>query len=357
MIQFLLFLFINLNSNYYLSQDTENNFEHKVYFDGTNYKLDVFIINGKEKAKTLMIVGGIHGDEVSAYMAADLYTDTRLKKGTIIVIPRVNLNSIILNQRFSNVDMNRRFITQGTFEEEDKVVDVIKRYIKQADLVLNLHEGSGFFNTNDVNKLTNSNKMGQSIVADCSLCNFNNKKIDLKNIAEEVILQVNKNIDNKDYFFKFNNTESIEEQKSSLTYYAISKLNVPSFGIEVSKEIKDLELKINMHKDIINTFSKYLGIEFDFPKIKLEKPEFNYLITKINDKYEILTNNKTLNIKKGSTFLIKDVSSNYNKGITVDILGYGSIDDIDKKFIIEKNSEIIVRKDSMVIAKLDIKID
>ena len=71
-IYFILFLFL-----------AENGFcktLHEVYFKDTEYELNIYKVYGAEKGKTLMIVGGIQGDEPGGYLSADLYADMALRK-------------------------------------------------------------------------------------------------------------------------------------------------------------------------------------------------------------------------------------------------------------------------------------
>ena len=57
-----------------------------------------------------MIIGGIQGDEPGSYLTADLYADIHLKKGNLIVVPRANFYSILLNRREGLTgDMNRAY--------------------------------------------------------------------------------------------------------------------------------------------------------------------------------------------------------------------------------------------------------
>ena len=60
---------------------------HKVYFKGTDSELDVYFIHGRLPGPTLLLLGGIQGDEPGGYLAADLYTDITLRKGNLIVVP------------------------------------------------------------------------------------------------------------------------------------------------------------------------------------------------------------------------------------------------------------------------------
>ena len=82
---------------------------HRVYFKGTNSELDVYTITGSSPGPTLLILGGIQGDEPGGYWAADLYADMSLKKGNMIIVPRANFLSIVENARGGIGDMNRKF--------------------------------------------------------------------------------------------------------------------------------------------------------------------------------------------------------------------------------------------------------
>ncbi|MFB6260851.1 MAG: M99 family carboxypeptidase catalytic domain-containing protein, partial [Thiohalorhabdaceae bacterium] len=96
--------------------------EHEVYFGGSNYELNVYRLYGRQDGKTLLIIGGIQGDEPGGFMSADFYSDLTLHKGNLIVVPRANLKSIILGQRGADGDMNRRFHDPEKRKEMDQVV-------------------------------------------------------------------------------------------------------------------------------------------------------------------------------------------------------------------------------------------
>ena len=51
-----------------------------VFFEGEDNELHVYKVNGTEPGKTLMIIGGIQGDEVAGFLAADRYADFSLKR-------------------------------------------------------------------------------------------------------------------------------------------------------------------------------------------------------------------------------------------------------------------------------------
>ena len=72
---------------------------HEVFLPNTDHELNVYRIFGEEPGRTIMIIGGIQGDEPGSYLTADLYADIHLKKGNLIVVPRANFYSILLDRR------------------------------------------------------------------------------------------------------------------------------------------------------------------------------------------------------------------------------------------------------------------
>ena len=107
---------------------------HSVYFEGTDYELHIYRIYGKEPGKTLILIGGIQGDEPGGFLSADHYADISLVRGNLIVVPRANFQSIVLNRRKINEDMNRKFADDPPDNYEKKVVEILKKHL--ADRIL-----------------------------------------------------------------------------------------------------------------------------------------------------------------------------------------------------------------------------
>ncbi|MCK5254727.1 MAG: succinylglutamate desuccinylase/aspartoacylase family protein, partial [Deltaproteobacteria bacterium] len=135
--------------------------KHLAYFQGTEYELNVYKIHGVEKGKTLLIIGGIQGNEPGGYLAADLYVDMSLRKGNLIVVPRANFHSILRNQRGVNGDMNRKFADFSEKDSDNKIVNVLRELIAESDYLLNLHDGSGFYSEKWESDLRNPKRYGQ----------------------------------------------------------------------------------------------------------------------------------------------------------------------------------------------------
>ncbi|MBA4366353.1 MAG: hypothetical protein C0403_01795 [Desulfobacterium sp.] len=326
---------------------------HTVFFEGTDHELHVYKSFGKEPGKTLMLIGGIQGDEPGGFLSADLYADFSLSKGNLIVVPRANFLSIMLNKRIVNQDMNRKFAEDDTHNYETEIVTILKKLISESDILLNLHDGSGFYSDKWVSQEQNPERYGQSIIADCEsfMAEGDGRGIGLGEMARIVSEKINRKIKNPLHHFHFNNHNTKEkssihkEQRKSATYYALYTCGIPAFGVETSKSLP-LEEKVLHHNWAINAFMEELGIIPETPGINLDHPELRYLIISVNDSLPILVENQqTLFVKPGDMIKVSHIEANYERGLSADVIGFGTFNDTCKKIKIEKPTRIVARKD------------
>lgn len=336
---------------------------HKTYFENTDYELHVYEILGYEPGPTMMIIGGIQGDEPGGYLAADTYADLSLKKGSLIVVPRANFYAILMNQRGPNGDMNRKFAELQAADYEARIVEILKELINRSDVLLNLHDGSGFYRPEYVDDMHSPMRFGQSIIADADVYvgPTSGKRIELGTIANRICERVNRDIPEPEYKFHFNNHNTLsdtsphKEQRRSATYYSLTQHEIPSFGVESSKEIPSNELKIRHKSMVINAFMEEFGIVPQNPKILVEKPQLNHLILLINGNERVaLKDGETLLLNPGDRIIIEHVDMNYTRGLTADILGQGGINDMGKPYTITYPTRVVIRKDSYKCATVNI---
>lgn len=340
--------------------------EHLVYFPNTAYELNIYKIFGKKPGKTLMLIGGIQGNEPGGFLSADLYADMSLEKGNLIVVPRANFNSIILNKRGANGDMNRKFTHEDatTHSMEDKIVTILKKLISESDFLLNLHDGAGYYYPKYINKWRNPMRFGQSIIADCRVYKVpgTNRVIPLGEMAEKVIEEINPHIQNELYKFHFMDTRTEEknsphgEQKRSATYYALTRHHIPAFGVETSKFLPSIDLKVRYHNLVINAFKKLFDIIPESPGLNLDPPILKYLVVSINGRPPIVVKEQEiLELKSGDEIKVTHIESNYERGLSLDILGYGGLNDYRKDFSVYRDTTLIVRKDNQKFAEIPIR--
>ncbi len=340
--------------------------EHTVYFQNTAYELNIYKIYGEEPGKTLMLIGGIQGNEPGGFLSADSYADMKLKKGNLIVVPRANFYSIIMNDRGPNGDMNRKFTHEDSSRSmEDKIVTILKKLISESDYLLNLHDGAGYFNPTYISKWRNPSRFGQSIIADCETFNIpgTDKVLPLGEIVQRVIAKVNPHIVNDLYKFHFMDTQTSatnsahKEQRKSATYYALNVHHIPAFGVETSKFLPTIDLKVSLHNLVINAFMEEFGIVPHSPGVTLDTPSLKYLVVSVNNEIPIVVKKgERLNVSKGDSINISHIESNYERGLSLDVLGFGDINDYRKDITIEKDTVMIVRKDNEKFGEIPIKV-
>ena len=338
------------------------------YLENSANELTIYFITGREPGATMMIIGGIQGDEPGGYLSADLYADILLEKGNLIVVPRANFNSIRMNQRGVNGDMNRRFsIPAKTSEDMDqRIVDILKSLMLQSTVLLNLHDGSGFYSPTYISASRNPGMFGQSIIADAArYMGKDSTMIDLEGTARRIIEQVNLNIKDPNHRFQFNNHNTVSpktkhpEQRQSATYFALTQAGIPAFGIETAKSIAPVSSKVKYQTLVINAFMADYGIVPEHPNVSLPEPELDYLVIQVDgdNHHFAVKNGETLLVPKGSSVHFTDIVANYQRGLSLDVVGFGDVNDFSQVVVINRPTMVNVYKDSFLCGKIAISFD
>jgi hypothetical protein len=238
-----------------------------IYLFASNTPFDIYKKETNPSQHTLLIIGGIHGDEPGGYFApAFLEKYYKIKSGNLWIIPNLNVDSIMANNRGINGDMNRKFSMIDKNDKDILTVKRIKEIIleKKVDLILNLHDGFGFYRDVYEDVVFNPNSWGQATIID-------QEKIDDKfGNLDEIANQVKANLNKEglfEHFHAFNvkNTQTKqkdEQMRQSLTFFAVSN-NKPAFAIETSKNITDLTYKVIYQLKSIEEFMNIMNIEFE----------------------------------------------------------------------------------------------
>lgn len=215
---------------------------------------------------TVLVIGGIQGDEPGGFTAASLLvTDYLISKGNVWVVPNLNFKSIVERSRGVHGDMNRKFLHLARADPEYEAVEKIKEIIldKRVDLILNLHDGSGFYNPVYIDKDRNPRRWGQSVIIDQKLIEAR-RYGELSELAERACKAANMNIRYKNTHYHVKNTRTREgdaEMEKTLTYFAI-RHNKPAFGIEASKNFRT-HTRALYHLFVVEAMLREVGIEYE----------------------------------------------------------------------------------------------
>lgn len=311
-----------------------------------------------------MTLGGIQGNEPGGFLSADLYTDLALKRGNLIVLPRANFKSILMFARGPFGDMNRKFGVDLSKYPDAEIILILTALVAESDLLLNLHDGSGFYWPTQESELADPNRYGQSIIADTEVFMPEGSKrslINLKEMAEQAIAEINSEIDDFRYKFHFMNTNT-DQLKSKhkgpqhlATYYALTKVGIPAFGGETSKQLPILEMKVRQHNLAVNAFMRLLGVEVEHPRIYLEPPKLEYMIISVNGQLPVaMPDRHTPGAQSKGTTEVVYVGANYDQGLSVNIIGEGALNDIRRRLVITKPTTIVAQKDHLKFGQLKI---
>jgi len=338
--------------------------EHQVYFADTPSELNVYRVFGARDGKTLMLIGGIQGDEPGGFLSADLYADISLQQGNLIVVPRANFYSIMLNHRGPDGDMNRQFGDPVTAKRHKQIVEVLKGLMAQSDMLLNLHDGSGFYRPRWEGPQANPKRYGQSVIADTDRYRLpDGRTLDLEQMARRVLARVNAQIEDPHHKLLFNNHRTAsqdsphKEQRLSATFYALTRLHIPAFGVETSKSLPSESLKIRHHNLVINAFMEELGIIPETPGSNLPQPRLKYLVVQVNEQPPMVVSaSGQLTVAPGDRVMVQHIEANYERGLTCDLRGLGSVNDLRQWFVIRQPTSVVVRKDNHSIGEIRLEV-
>ena len=225
--------------------------------------------NGKSLGdnNTILIFGGMQGDEPGGFHAASLLiSDYNITKGKIIVAPNLAFDSIIKRARGVKGDLNRKFAKLDKQDPDYETVQRIKELIlrEEVGMVLNLHDGWGFYHPTFIDEMKNPKRWGNSSVIDTREINATKYK-ELESIAANTVEVLNsKLIDPKHkYHLKNTKTKELEDTQmlKALTYFVISN-NKAAFANEASKNLP-VNLRAYYHLVAIENYFKTAGLEFE----------------------------------------------------------------------------------------------
>ncbi len=128
---------------------------------GTKYATPLYIIDSGKAGPTVMIVGGVHGNEPAGYTAAAKVKDFNIKKGKLLVLPQANKRAVAAGKRsMGGADLNRDFPRSKSDSADNTlskaIFSVVKKY--DPDWLMDMHEGANY------QKLTSSSSVGQSLI-------------------------------------------------------------------------------------------------------------------------------------------------------------------------------------------------
>ena len=124
---------------------------------GTKWATPYYVIDSEVAGPTVMITGGMHGNEPAGARAAEHIRFWTIRRGKLIIVPRLNVTALAVGRRLipgapeGAGNLNRNFPKTG---RPDKAIGApagaIWAFVKSTrpDWLLDLHEGFAFHKSN-----------------------------------------------------------------------------------------------------------------------------------------------------------------------------------------------------------------
>ena len=220
---------------------------------GQSWETEWFSVEGKDPGPTVLITGGIHGNEPAGSHAADQIRHWPILRGKLIVVPRVNRAGLKARTRWLPEfkddeglrDLNRNFPKAEQTGAVTSLARALWQFVKEQkpDLVVDLHEGFDFH-------ISNPKSVGSSIIFSASP-----KRMKL---ASQMLSAVNATV--TDAQRKFELLSKSGAAKGSLVRAATDSLGIDAFILETTYKNQAVSLRARQHRTMVASLLRELRV-------------------------------------------------------------------------------------------------
>lgn len=219
---------------------------------------------GVAPGPTLLITAGIDGDEPGGiHAAATLITRYQIRSGQLWIAPDLHPQAILQRERG---EMNLKF---ALIEDSDPLYSSVARIKQmvldqQVDLLVNLHDGSGFYSPERISRQRNPGSWGQSVVIDQQTLP-GNRFGNLQDLATAIVSGITPHLLRPNEHFQIKNmrTASLDPEApthKSLSWFAL-RHGKPALTIEASKT-HPVHIRVYYHLLALEALLNEVSISF-----------------------------------------------------------------------------------------------
>lgn len=210
---------------------------------GTPQETVLYIFQSTREGPVVLVIGGVHGNEPAAYLAADNIAGWTVDRGTLLVLPRANVRAIAAGRRSApgEIDLNRAFPGHpdgaGARLLAAAITAVMAEY--RPHWVIDLHEAM-------VLERELPGALGQTIIYPRQSASLD--------VIGEILETVNRSLDSSGEHFIL--------RRGAVGGGAIEAalaLGLDGFLVETC-QVFPLEKRINHHRRIVYTLLELLGM-------------------------------------------------------------------------------------------------
>jgi predicted deacylase len=216
----------------------------------TEWENPYYLVDSSVEGPTLLITGGLHGNEPASYRAAEQIRHWPIRRGKLLVVPRVNTPGLRQNTRWlpgeaeATRNANRNFPKSGGPNEARSVpVKALWEFIREQkpDWVVDLHEGFDFH-------VVNPKSDGSSIVY------FDTSE--MQELAAKIHHDVNATIDDPDRrIVKLSKSGPID---GGLVRAAVERLGAKGFCFETTYQKQPVSTRTRQHRIMVHRLMREL---------------------------------------------------------------------------------------------------
>jgi len=216
---------------------------------GTPEATSVFRRRSSTDGPRVLVLGGIHGDEVAGYRAVEAASTWSVEAGTLVLVPRASEQTIARDRRTDRAgrDLNRQFPLDGEPRTAlaRELYNVVVRY--DPDLVLDMHSSQGVWNEGG---------FGQAV--------FHSGDPTLAATLERVVGEVNESVvpPSRQPDYRYEAVESDGSPPGMLATKVAEELGVPAALHEVTEEVP-LETQVEWSTAVLARVLEARGVSLD----------------------------------------------------------------------------------------------
>jgi len=217
---------------------------------GTMWETPWRIVDSGRPGPTVLIVGGVHGNEPAGFRAAEQIQHWPITRGKLVVLPQVNRLGLAANMRWSPThrndrrrrDLNRNFPKRDRRETLTPLCRAIWAFVNEhkPDWVFDLHEGFDFH-------IRNSKSVGSSIISFPRHSDF----------AKVLQRAVNAGIEPERRFVVLAKSGPVA---GSLARACAEQLGAKSFILETTFKGQPISLRTRQHRRMVATALMRIGL-------------------------------------------------------------------------------------------------
>gem|GEM_PF-2075100 len=234
--------------------------------EGTDWATDYMIIDSGVEGSTVLIVGGMHGNEPAGSLAAEQISHWPISRGKLIVIPRANIlglqaeTRLIPGQPTESADLNRNFPQIGeeaemTVTPRGELAAALWNFAFKArpDWVIDLHEGFDF-NRSHKPADGGTRSVGSSVIYKGSP--------EMDELIPKVVAAANASVLMPERRFSIIRTGPVS---TGLARACINVIGAEGLILETTYNGQPISLRTQQHRAMVNVLLNHIGtIDGDF---------------------------------------------------------------------------------------------